>query len=344
MTVELNELQDAARKVMEGAGVAVPENESWQQIIELGWLLVSVPESLGGLETGVQGFCTMQMELGRGLCAAAYLPAMLAVDAVCQSAISDRDTWLERLMGGELVTASLANGDLQTDGKNLNGTISGVQSANTASHVLVWSAGREVVALVATQQPGVELITRSTWDQTRRLFDVRIQNVELSRQTILAEGAAAADLIRRLLSLRDFAFAADAIGGAGALLNLTIEHLQTRIQFKRPLAMFQALKHRCADMKASIAAAEALLFDALRMAEVDINNQHVQTRATGAKLLATNTFARVAEDCLQLHGGIGMADEHPCHLFLKRALLSEQLGDSPGRCAQAVASVLVANV
>lgn len=343
MSVELAELQDSARKVMDSAGLAADEDAVWSQIIELGWLLVTVPEALGGLEAGIPGASIMHAELGRRLSTAPYLPAMLAIDAICQSDLVERESWLERLVGGDLITASLAECGIRANGNRLDGTAIGVQSADSASHILVWTVCNDVVALVALDQPGVEIVARSTWDQTRRLFDVRLANIDLADQTILAEGANAAALIQRLLAQRDFALAADAIGAASALLDLTVEHLQTRVQFKRPLAMFQALKHRCADMKASIAAAEAMLADGLRRVSDSLDSADARHRSMGAKLLATSTFARVAEDCLQLHGGIGMADEHPCHLFLKRSLLSEHLSGSATGYAKELALGLLAN-
>ena len=103
---------------------------------------------------------------------------------------------------------------------------------------------------------------------------------------------------------------------------MTVEYLQTRRQFGRPLALFQALKHRCADLKASVTAAEALLSDSLDRAS---SGQDAAV-AMGAKQFACSVYTRVAEEAIQLHGGIGMTAEHPCHLFLKRAQLNEQLG------------------
>lgn len=344
MSVELIELQDSARRVMENIGLAAEEGALWTQIIELGWLWVSVPESMGGLGAGIQGAITMHVELGRGLSTVPYLPSMLAVAAICQSTLENREAWLERLTGGELVTASLADCHIRSDGKCLNGTAVGVQSADSASHILIWTADGETVSLVALGQPGIELISRPTWDKTRRLFDVHFTEVELASQTLLAKGAVAEKLIQRLLIQRNFALAAEAIGGAGVLLSRTVEHLQTRIQFRRPLAVFQALKHRCADMKTSIAAAEAMLFDALRNVEGNFYCRNSITKAMGAKLLASSTFAQVAEDCLQLHGGIGMANEHSCHLFLKRSLLDEQLGGHGSVYTSEIASHFLSSV
>ena len=195
---------------------------------------------------------------------------------------------------------------------------------------------------MALDQAGVEVIATPTWDPTRRLFDVKLEGVDAAAQTLLYNDGNAEPLVKRLKAQRDFALAADAIGGASALLSLTVEHLQTRVQFKRPLAMFQALKHRCADIKAAIVTAQASLADALRVAATDLSSDQAQLKAKGAKLLATGTFADVAEDCLQLQGGIGMADEYPCHLFLKRSLLSQQLSGSADQYAIDIAKQLIA--
>ena len=336
MSVELGELREAARQVVDAAGLPAAEDGTWSQLVELGWLLVAMPEQLGGLDTGIEGACTLHEALGRGLCAAPFLPAMMAIDALCASAPADRDAWLERITGGERVSASLATGELYLEDDTLRGEVPAVQCADTASHALLWTTGGPAcVALVALDQAGVERIERPTWDRTRRLFDLRLDGVPLARQTLLARDGKAEALTRRLLTLRDFALAADAIGGANALLEMTVEHLKVRVQFKRPLAMFQALKHRCADLKAGTAAAEALLFNALAVA--DLAGAEAEHQAKSARLLATSTFLRVAEESLQLHGGIGMAEEHPCHLFLKRALLTEHLGRDSGSYARDIA-------
>ena len=344
MSVELNELQDSARQVMQGADLAAAEDATWSQIVELGWLMVAIPEDLGGLETGVQGACTMHVELGRGLSRAAYLPAMLALDALCESDLADRDAWIERIISGELVSATLADSTVALQAESLSGKLSAVQSADKAEHLLVWTSAKDLVALVPTATAGVECTARQTWDETRRLYDVSFSAVALSEASVLARGDSAAAMVQRLLAQRDFALAADAIGASQALLERTVEYLKDRVQFKRPLAMFQALKHRCADMKANIAAAEALLFDALRRIENEIGSSDAELKAKSAKLLATSTAMRVAEEALQLHGGIGMADEHPCHLFLKRALLSEQLGRQGDVYAIEVAEGLLAEI
>jgi alkylation response protein AidB-like acyl-CoA dehydrogenase len=327
VNAELLELRDSTRQVLGAEGLAAPEDRTWSLALELGWLLVAVPEAQAGLGQGLAGSCALQAELGRSLCTAPVLPAALALDAIVHAARDDRDDWIERLSTRELVTAPLAATALNVTGKQvLDGVAAAVPSADRATHVLVCSADAGCVALVPLQQRGVECVHRDTWDVTRRLFDLRFSGVALDPAWVLARGADAQALSRHLAVHRDLALAADAVGGADAMLAMTVEYLKTRRQFGRPLALFQALKHRCADLKTQVAAAEALLFDSVARIGELASEPRAGVLAQAARSLACAVYARVTEEALQLHGGIGMTAEHGCHLFLKRALLNQQLG------------------
>lgn len=340
----LLELRDSARQVVGGAGTPAYEAQTWPMIVELGWLLTAVEEDMDGLGLGIQGACALHGELGRGLTQAPFLAAMMCLEAVSHSelAASEKQAWLERLAAGEFATAPMASPDITleqgaTGAALLSGISCAVQSADRAGHALVWTRDADCVALVGLGQPGVDVIETPTWDTTRRLFELRFKQLALEGQLILAKGPAARQLVTRLETQRDLALAADSLGGAAALLDMTIEHLLTRRQFGRPLAMFQALKHRCADLKTLIAGADALLLDALARVGSRSSEPDAQLMGRKAKYLASSTFSKVAEESLQLHGGIGMAAEHPCHFFLKRAMLNEHLGTRDGGYEQAIA-------
>lgn len=325
MTMELAELRDSVRRVLEAGGLAAAPEETWLQFVELGWLWVAVPEALDGLGASIVGICVLQQELGRCLVAAPCLPALLAIDALCQTDAINRREWIERMAGGELVSAPLASCDVHYEQERLYGRITAVPAAGQATHVLAWTTSPVVIGLLDIEATGIRRVEHHGWDETRSLWDLHLTGVTPDAFDVLAEGERAQQLRAHFLNQRDFALAAESIGSANALLERTIEHLQARVQFGRPLALFQALKHRCADMKAALVAADAMLTAALQRADGAPEATSVRAQAMGAKLLATTTFARVAEDCLQLHGGIGMASEHCCHLFLKRALLNQHL-------------------
>jgi alkylation response protein AidB-like acyl-CoA dehydrogenase len=103
------------------------------------------------------------------------------------------------------------------------------------------------------------------------------------------------------------------------MLDLTVEYLKMRRQFDRPLAMFQSLKHRCADLRIQIGAAEALLWSRAKDEGASV------TDFGALKAHAAEVYRWVVEEAIQLHGGIGLTEEHQCHLFMKRAMLNLQL-------------------
>jgi len=120
-----------------------------------------------------------------------------------------------------------------------------------------------------------------------------------------------------------------------------VDYLGTREQFGRPLALFQALKHRCADLKTRTEAARALLLDSLDRLQAQgaraLAGEEAGRAGRAARLLACDAYAVVAEEAVQLHGGIAMSEEHDCHLFFKRAMLNEHLGRAPASYEQGLA-------
>lgn len=308
MSMTREELQDSARRAFGDLGLAADAEKSWSLIAEMGWLMMAVPEELGGLGLGGEAAGVIHTEIGRALVPGPGIAQLLVIEALAAADGAEaRDSLLERAMGGEVMTTALA------PARSDSGALSCVPDADRASHVLV--SGPDRVALVPLD--AASLIHQPTWDETRRLFTVQLGDAS---GTVLAEGEAAAALARRLDGSLAFALAGDSLGAAAALLEMTVEYLKTRRQYDRPLALFQALKHRAADMKTWLSAAEALFWSSAAAPEPD-------RVALGAlKAHATSAAARIAEEAIQLHGGIGVTMEHPCHLFLKRVMLDAALG------------------
>ncbi|RJF91238.1 acyl-CoA dehydrogenase [Sphingomonas cavernae] len=310
MNVSRAELQDAAEKAFGQGDLAPDAEKSWNLIAEMGWLMMAVPEDLGGLGLGADATGVIHTALGRALVPGPAMAQMLVIEALSAAdGLTARDDLLTRAMGGEVMTASLA-------GVSTTGLHACVPDADRASQVLVVEDAR--ILLVPTDSAGITILARDTWDKTRRLFD--ITPGESGGGLVLAEGDAADALARRLKAQLLFALAGDSLGGAEAVLAMTIEYLGTRRQFDRPLAMFQALKHRVADMKTWLSAAEALFWANAAEASVSV------VQAGALKAHATTVYRTIAEEAIQLHGGIGLTMEHPCHLFLKRAMLNCALG------------------
>lgn len=315
--ISLDELRDAATKAFPRDALVPARDAAWPMIAEMGWLMIELPEDQGGLGLGREASAAIHFELGRVLSSAPLIPALLGLQAIAASTtLPDRESWIERLCGGEYVPLHLLPSKLEraADG-SLSGPVSGVFDADMASHVLVGTAGLYV--LVPIDAPGVTLVERTTWDKSRRLFDLELSGFAPS--LIVAEGDGATVLHDRISPGAQLALAAEALGGANAAFEMTVEYLKMRKQFDRPLAMFQALKHRCADMKIALETAESLLWSRAADPAATITDMGAM------KALANQVYLDVVEEAIQLHGGIGLTHEHQCHLFMKRALLNAQL-------------------
>ncbi|MBV1687513.1 acyl-CoA/acyl-ACP dehydrogenase [Novosphingobium sp. G106] len=322
--IERAELHDAAQKAFPADQLRPDRKASWDLIAEMGWLLLPLPEDAGGLGLGRDAAAAIHFELGKVLSTAPLLTALLTVQALAAADdLPDQAGWIERLTAGELVTVNLLPADLElTDSGSirLSGTLPCTLDADLASHTLVVTG--DLAVLVPLDGEGVALAERRLWDESRRLFDVTLTNHTVAPELVVARGAKVQTLVAHLESNLQLALAADSLGGATAALDMTVEYLKTRKQFDRPLAMFQSLKHRCADLKVQVSAAEALLWKRA----ADENASSVDFGALKAR--ASDVYRIVAEEAIQLHGGIGLTEEHPINLFMKRAMLNLQLGGS----------------
>lgn len=303
------ELEDSARKAFPDWEAAQDHDVAWSRVVELGWFVAGVPEDMGGLGLGNQDLAVIFTELGRALVPGPVLAQFLSIEAlVAADPFEARDNLLERAMSGEVMTTSLALAGSSHEA---------VAGAADASYILTRT--NDEIALVSLA--GAELTPRKTWDVSRRLFDVTA--ADCAERHVLTRGAEAARLNDRLDALLCLGLAGDSLGGAQAVLTITLDHLQTRSQFNRPLAMFQALKHRAANLKALIDTAGA--FYRARASE-PLN----ALTAGGLKSFCCEAYRDTAEDAIQLHGGVGLTTEYAVHRFFKRAFLNCALAGEAG--------------
>ncbi len=314
----LQELRDSAQKAFPADRLRPPRDEAWKLAAELGWLMIALPEAQGGLGLGRDAAVAVHFELGKVVSTAPLMPALLGLEGIAAAEVlADREGWVERICGGDYVPLNMLPGSVEDSGGTLSGRLSGFFEADMAGHVLAGIPGRYV--LIPTSAPGVTVVERPLWDESRRMFDLELSGFRPDPALVVAEGEAAQVLHDRISPVAQLAIAADSLGGANACLDMTVEYLKTRRQFDRPIAMFQALKHRCADLKTRISAAEALLWQRAADGNASIADLGV------TKALANECYLSTVEEAIQLHGGIGLTDEHSCHLFMKRAMLNQQL-------------------
>jgi alkylation response protein AidB-like acyl-CoA dehydrogenase len=207
----------------------------------------------------------------------------------------------------------------------LDGVAGFVPDAEHASGLVVSAIVDGVPEVYLLPCEGLARATTPAFDRTRRLGTVRLDAAVADDADRIASGADATTLVAALHDRAAVALAADAVGGAERVLELTVEHLEDRRQFGRPLGLFQALKHRAADMLFLVEGSRS----AVDHAADRLGTPDAPVVASIAKSYAGDAYVRVAQEGVQLHGGIGYTWEHDLHRYLKRARLGQVLhGDS----------------
>ncbi|WP_404476824.1 acyl-CoA dehydrogenase family protein [Novosphingobium sp. BL-52-GroH] len=350
-TIEIEELRESIRQVLvdhRGDTWSIPDEQGrgldralWEQMAGLGWLALAIPENLGGLGLGMAHLAVLYEELGRELASVPVLPTMMVAQAIIDHNGAEHGGdagLLGAIADGSTLAAIALPGSHGLLSRGADGTVSG-----TLRHVLfadvadllavpVDLGGSTGLALVPAGSAGVRITGRPLVDLTRSSADIAFERVCLADCTVLSLVDAA------WASLEDHAgigIASDAVGSAVAIFEMTLDYLKTREQFGRPIGSFQALKARMADWKAKAEAMTALSRHAA--AQVKAGRGDASAAASGARAYAAQVGAALAGDAIQLHGGIGFTWEHPCHLFLKRAKLNEQLFGSPAYHKERVA-------
>jgi alkylation response protein AidB-like acyl-CoA dehydrogenase len=285
----------------------------WKRLTaELGLTGLAVPEEHGGSGASFVELAVVLEEAGRTLLRAPLLSTAVAAVALVDAGAADL---VPRLVDGS-TSAAFVVGDISTAGPAgdlLSGTVPQVVDAASAGLLLV-TAGDTLYAVdaaIADIQPAQPL------DPTRPLARVVLDG---THGRPVGDSAHAIDLLH-------VALAAESVGAARRVLELTVDYLKLRQQFGRPLGSFQALRHRIADLTVELEAATSTAWYAARA--VAERSPELPVVAPLAKATATDAFAHIAGESIQLHGGIGFTWEHDAHLYFKRAWTTSLLhGDA----------------
>jgi alkylation response protein AidB-like acyl-CoA dehydrogenase len=206
-------------------------------------------------------------------------------------------------------------GDAQTGVARLRGMVSGVADALPASVLLVPADGvPQSLYMVDMSVPGVAKAPVVSLDMTRQLCDLSFDDAP---GTPIASGAAASQAVEAALAAGAGVLASELVGLAQRCLDMTVAYVKERHQFGRPVGSFQALKHRLADVFVAVSQARA----ASRYAAACLatSDPDAKVAVATAKAYCSEAAVLAAQECVQLHGGIGFTWEHPAHLYLKRA-------------------------
>ncbi len=306
-----HDARGAARALLEAEAETLPA--FWDEVAELGWLGLHLPEDVGGSGFGLPELVVVVEELGRAVTPGPFVPTMIA-SAVIDAAGSDelRARVLPRLADGWVRAGVALSSDIAVTGSTAAGTAPVVVGGGLAQ-LLVLPAGEDVVVVDATAN-GVRVDVPANLDPTRRSARVTLDGAVVD---VLVGGARVlADLARVLL-------AAEATGVASECTEQAAAYAKVRVQFGRPIATFEAVKHHCANMLVATELATAAVWDAARAASE--GGDQFSLAAAEAAALALVAADECANLNIQVHGGIGFTWEHDAHLYLRRATALEAI-------------------
>jgi alkylation response protein AidB-like acyl-CoA dehydrogenase len=300
------------------------DRDLWAQAASLGWLGFGIPEAHGGLGLGVRGLAILHTELGRQGAPGPYIPTLAAAQAIMDHGTDEaRATWLPRIAAGEISAAvPVAPDAVQA------GTIRCLGAPDAAIVLAPAGSGWGIYDLTSATVAAVAI-----WDRTRTVIDVTLGDAK--PVALLGEGAAVAATLARSMAL---AIAADCLGASQSVTERTIAYMKTREQFGQPIAGFQALKHRAADLATKLAVMEETLAHAVDRTAADEPDADIWVML--AKAETTETAVFIATDCVQLHGGVGFTWDYDPQFFLKRARLNEVLVASNPALRDRAATIL----
>ncbi|WAJ46724.1 acyl-CoA dehydrogenase [Mycobacterium sp. Aquia_216] len=310
----------AARALLDSPDESRPT--FWPDIAELGWLGLHVEEEHGGSGYGLPELVVVIEELGRAVAPGPFVPTVIASAVIAKDGTAEQKSrFLPALIDGSVTAGIGLDGRVQVKDGIADGEAGVVLGAGLAELLLI-TAGDDVL-LLDRGRAGVSVDVPENLDPTRRSGRVRLDNVSVSSDDIVA-GARESALARTRTLL-----AAEAVGGASDCVDAAVDYAKVRQQFGRTIATFQAVKHHCANMLVAVESATAAVWDASRAASED--EAQFRLIAAVAAALAFPAYARNAELNIQVHGGIGFTWEHDAHLHLRRALVTSALfgGDTP---------------
>lgn len=335
----------AVRAVYEGKGDAA---SIWAEMVKLSWPGLAVAEEQGGLGMGFVEVAIVADELGRAVVPGPFLatvtqfaPALrelgggsaLAADLLGRVAAGEVTGTVALAEGGRWdarAVATTATAEESAGGWVLRGTKDAVLDGAHADEVLVvaravGTSGADGLGAFVVARTDVPATPRTVVDPTLPTADLVFDGVLVPADRVLAAPGTAgvADALDRAGHEATVALATTTVGACRVIFEQTVEYAKVREQYGRPIGSFQALKHRMADMYLAVERASSLCwFAALTIAEDDPRRAQA---ASMAKAAAGECQRLVAQDGIQLHGGIGVTWEHDLHFLVKRAMSGDAL-------------------
>ena len=333
----------AFRKMRDSGAELGYDTAAWNEMAEMGWAGVVVPEDFGGSQFGYLSIGLILEELGRTLTASPLTASAVGAASALALGGSDaqKNEWLPKITAGEVVGAlAVDEGAHHAPEKvalKAEKSGSGYKLTGAKTYVIEgYGAGLLVVSARTSGAPGdkdgVSLFlvpgdaqglvkTRLALADSRGAANIKFDGVEVGAEALLGEEGKGWDVLEKTLDRARAAISAEMLGAAVQAFETTLDYLKVRVQFGQVIGSFQALQHRAAKMFTDLELARSVVEAALQA--IDADSPDVPELVSLAKAKMGDTFHLVSNEMVQMHGGIGMTDAHDAGFYLKRARACE---------------------
>jgi alkylation response protein AidB-like acyl-CoA dehydrogenase len=322
------------------------ERDWWAKAAELGWTTLFVPDEHGGGSLSgkpVQDAVIVAEEMGRLVAPGPFLPVNVVCAALARDGSSEQQAELfPALLSGERI-ATWAFGERGSmweprgiaftaepvgDEVVLTGEKAYVEAGGVADHLLVTARTGDGLTqvIVPAGTAGVTVTRGRSLDLVRRYASIAFDGVRVPSSAVVGDVGGAAETVERQLEIALALQCAETVGAADRVFEFTIEYAQDRYAFGRPIASFQALKHRIADMLVWLEFSKSISDAAARA--VDSGNDAARLVSV-AKAYVSDRCLDLIDDCVQINGGIGVTWEHDIHIYSRRAAVNRAVYGSP---------------
>ncbi|TXI61698.1 acyl-CoA dehydrogenase family protein [Mycolicibacterium mageritense] len=317
----------------------------WRRAAELGWAGLLVPEDLGGGSPsgdGVTDLAVLAEQAGRSVAPGPLHPVSVVLAGLVE-APQNHEAAIESLVAGEAVASwavyepgkawdPLDPGLTATPtatGYRLDGAKDRVEAGTESSLVLAVASCDGVTRqfLVPIDTPSVTVEPQRSLDLVKRHARITFEGVQIPAEAAVGSPDHTKRIIERQCQIASVLQCAEVVGLLDTVLGFTIQWAFDRHSFGRPLASYQALKHRFADLKIWFETCRATTAAAVK--SVAQHSPDAAFNVSVAKSYVGEHAPAMVQDCIQLHGGIGVTWEHDLHLFLRRATLNRSMFGSP---------------
>ena len=323
----------------------------WQDAVALGWSAIPFPENLGGLDFGCMGLGPIFESIGSNLSASPLLSSVVLSGSLLhlQGNPQQQDYWLSAAISGERRLALALDERARhnpeqvalqavpnADGYSLSGekfcVIDGVGADAYLVVARVPEAGISLF-LVPADAPGLSVKALPLID-SRNHAQLQLRQVQVGHDALLGEAGSATAALNIALDRARVCLAAEMLGMAEKLFAMTLDYLKTRVQFDVAIGSFQSLQHRSAQLYVQLQLARSAVMAGLAaLDDTGLSDVERQRLASLAKWKAGLMALNVANEAVQMHGGIGVTDELDVGLFLKRIRVAQaSLGDADYHC------------